>query len=127
MGLADVKNELNRFDKKQMIELLTDLCKKNVSVKECLDFFVSPNEVKLLTKYKTKVLEAFYPKRGDEIKLRDGRNAITESKSMGYHRNRFVASCCIVRNAGLNSPWNTAICIKHFIQVSNPCIIVRWL
>jgi Family of unknown function (DUF6155) len=82
MGLADIKKELNRFDKDKLIQLITELYKKNKSVKEYFDFFVNPDENALFEKYKAKVSEAFYPKRGYELKLRDGKQAIAEFKKI---------------------------------------------
>ena len=44
MGLSELKKELKKFDKAKLIELVTDLYKKNKSAKEYFDFFVNPNE-----------------------------------------------------------------------------------
>ncbi len=82
MGLADIKKELNRFDKAKLIALIAELYKKNKSVKEYFDFFVNPDEMALFEKYKTKVSEAFYPKRGYELKLKDGKQAIADFKKI---------------------------------------------
>jgi len=59
-----LKPELLKLDKKQLIELIADLYKKNKSVQEYLDFFIKPDEDGLFEKYKMKVYEAFFPKRG---------------------------------------------------------------
>jgi len=80
MGLTDLKKELEKLDKKKLIDLITDLYKKNKSVKEFLDFYTSPNEKELFNKYRDKVFEAFYPKRGFGLKLTDGKKAISEFK-----------------------------------------------
>ncbi len=80
MGLNDVKKELKKLDKNKLIDLVADLYKKNKSVKELLDFYVNPNEKELFFKYKDKVYEAFYPKRGDRFKLSDGKKAISDFK-----------------------------------------------
>ena len=77
MGLTDIKKELRKLDKEKLVELVADLYKKNKSVKELLDFFVNPNEQELFSKYKDKVYEAFYPKRGDRFRLSDGKRAIS--------------------------------------------------
>ena len=77
MGLTDIKKELRKLDKEKLVELVADLYKKNKSVKELLDFFVNPNEQELFSKYKDKVYEAFYPKRGDIFRLSDGKRAIS--------------------------------------------------
>ena len=37
----------------------------------------------MFNKYRDKVFEAFYPKRGDNIKLKDGKQAISDFKKLG--------------------------------------------
>ncbi|MEJ7626159.1 MAG: DUF6155 family protein [Ferruginibacter sp.] len=80
MSISEIKKELNKFDKKKLVEVIVDLYKKNKSVKDYFDFFVNPNETELLIKYKAKVFEAFYPKRGSDLKLKDGKQAIADFK-----------------------------------------------
>lgn len=82
MGLNEIKKELKKLDKDKLVDLITDLYKKNKSVKEFLDFFVNPNEQELFLKYKDKVYEAFYPKRGYRFKLSDGKKAISDFKKL---------------------------------------------
>jgi hypothetical protein len=82
MGLTDIKKELRKLDKEKLVDLIADLYKKNKSVKELLDFYVNPNEKELFLKYKDKVYEAFYPKRGDRFKLSDGKKAISDFKKL---------------------------------------------
>jgi len=82
MGLADLKKELRKFDKEKLVDLVADLYKKNKSVKELLDFYVNPNEKELFLKYKDKVYEVFYPRRGDRFKLSDGKKAISDFKKL---------------------------------------------
>lgn len=83
MGLSDIKKELKKFDKDKLIKLIADLYTKNKSVKEFFDFYVDPNERELFNKYRDKVLEAFYPKRGYGYKLKDGKQAISDFKKLG--------------------------------------------
>lgn len=83
MGLTDIKNELKKLDKDKLIDLVADLYKKNKSVKEFFDFYVNPNEKELFNKYRDKVFEAFYPKRGFNYKLKDGKQAISDFKKLG--------------------------------------------
>lgn len=83
MGLADLKKELQKLDKEKLIDLIGDLYKKNKSAKEFFDFYVSPNEDELFKKYRDKVFEAFYPKRGYGYKLKDGKQAINDFKKLG--------------------------------------------
>lgn len=82
MGLADIKKELKKLEKDELIDLIADLYKKNKSVKEFFDFYVNPNERELFEKYRDKIHEAFYPKRGFGYKLRDGKQAITDFKKL---------------------------------------------
>lgn len=83
MGLTDIKKELKKLDKDKLIDLIADLYKKNKSVKEFFDFYVNPNERELFEKYRDKVFEAFYPKRGNNYQLKDGKQAISDFKKMG--------------------------------------------
>jgi hypothetical protein len=83
MGLLDIKKELKKLDKDKLVDLVADLYKKNKSVKEFFDFYVNPNEKELFLKYKDKVFEAFYPKRGFGFKLKDGKQAISDFKKLG--------------------------------------------
>jgi hypothetical protein len=83
MGLIDVKKELKKLDKDKLIDLVADLYKKNKSVKEFLDFYVNPDERELYDKYRDKVYEAFFPKRGYSYKLKDGKQAISNFKKLG--------------------------------------------
>jgi len=78
MGLTDIKKELNKLDKDKLVDMVADLYKKNKSVKEYLDFFVNPNEQELFLKYKDKVYEAFFPKRGNRFRLSEGKKAISD-------------------------------------------------
>ncbi len=82
MALTDVKKELQNLDKSELINLFAELYKKNKSVKEFLDFYVNPNEKEVFKKYRDKVYEAFYPKRGYGYKLRDGKQAISDFKKL---------------------------------------------
>ena len=82
-GLNELKKELNKFDKAKLIELMAELYKKNKSVKELFDFYVNPDEKGLFKKYQNKVFESFYPKRGFNYNLKDGKQAISEFKKLG--------------------------------------------
>lgn len=83
MGLTDLKKELKKLDKDKLIDLVADLYKKNKFVKEFFDFYVNPDEKEMFNKYRDKVFEAFYPKRGDNYKLKDGKQAISDFKKLG--------------------------------------------
>lgn len=83
MSLTDIKKELKKLDKDKLIDLVADLYKKNKSVKEFFDFYVNPNERELFNKYRDKIFEAFYPRRGNNYKLKDGKQAISDFKKFG--------------------------------------------
>jgi hypothetical protein len=80
MGLSDIKKELKKLDKDTLIDLIADLYKKDKTVKELFDFYLNPNEQELFEKYRTKVYEAFYPKRGFGFNLKEGKKAISDFK-----------------------------------------------
>lgn len=83
MGLTNIKNELKKLDKNKLVDLVADLYKKNKSVKEYFDFYINPDERALFDKYHDKVYEAFYPKRGFGLKLKDGKQAISDFRKLG--------------------------------------------
>ncbi len=87
MGLTNIKKELKKLDKDKLIDLVADLYQKNKSVKEFFDFYVNPNERELFEKYRDKVFEAFYPKRGYNFKLKDAKQAISDFKKLGASLN----------------------------------------
>lgn len=78
-----LKNDLTKLDKKALIEIIADLYKKNKTVKEYLDFYFKPDENGLFEKYKVKVYESFYPKRGFGYSLKQGKQCISEFKKLG--------------------------------------------
>lgn len=82
MGLIEIKKELKKLDKDKLIDLVAELYKKNKSVKEFFDFYMNPNERELFNKYRDKVFEAFYPKRGYTYKLKEGKQAISDFKKL---------------------------------------------
>ncbi len=83
MGLREVKTELNKLEKADLIKHITELYKKFKPVKEYFDFYVNPNEKELLKQYKEKVTEGFFPKRGYQLKLSISRKAINDFKKLG--------------------------------------------
>ncbi len=64
------------------MSLISELYNKNKSVKEYLEFYIKPDEKAILKKYKLKVREAFYPKRGFGFKLASGKKAISEFRKL---------------------------------------------
>jgi len=83
MGFYEIKKELQGLDNKELIKHIGELYKKFPAVKEYFDFFVSTDEVELLERYKSKVREGFYPKRGYQLKLSTSRKAINDFKKLG--------------------------------------------
>ncbi len=83
MGLREVKIELKKLDNETLIKHISELYKKYKPVKEYFDFYVNPNEEKILEQYKEKVREGFYPKRGFALKLSISRKAINDFKKLG--------------------------------------------
>ncbi len=83
MGLREVKSELNKLEKETLIKHISELYKKFKPVKEYFDFYVNPDENKILEQYKEKVREGVYPKRGDRLSLSISRKAINDFKKLG--------------------------------------------
>ena len=82
MGLSHIKKELRKLDKDKIIEIISDLYKKYKPVKDYLDFFVNPNEKKLLLEYRDKIFYSFFPARGYNFKLKDAKKAIADFKKL---------------------------------------------
>jgi len=80
MSQASLKKELKHLEKEHLVELVLDIYKRSKEAKAFLDFFVDPNEKELFEKYKNKVYEAFYPKKGYKVKIAQGKKAISEFK-----------------------------------------------
>mgnify|MGYP001201085764 CR=1 FL=1 len=83
MSLGDLKKELKKLNKAEIIEVVADLYKKNKSVRDFFDFYVTPDEGALYDKYHDKIFEAFFPKRGFNYSLKAGKQAIAEFKKLG--------------------------------------------
>ena len=83
MGLREVKKELKKLDKKQLVDLIGDFYKKNKAAREFFNFYVNPDENELLEKYRDKVFEAFYPRSGFNYSLKKGKQAINDFKKLG--------------------------------------------
>jgi len=83
MGLRELKSELKKQDKETLIKYISDLYKRYKPVKEYFDFHINPDEKRLVEKYKEKVNEGFYPKRGRNLNLAASRKAINEFKKYG--------------------------------------------
>ena len=83
MGLKEVKSELSKLDKTTLIKHISELYKKYKPVKEYFDFYVNPDENKILDQYKEKVTEGFFPKKGYQLKLSISRKAINDFRKLG--------------------------------------------
>ena len=82
MGLKEIKEELLNQDKDILVKHLLELYKKYDSVKEYFNFYINPNEDDLLKKYKEKVREGFFPKRGMRLQLSLSRKAINDFRKL---------------------------------------------
>lgn len=87
MGIRDLKKELKKLDKDGLINLISDLYKKDKAKKEFLDFYVEPNERELFHKYQDIVFEAFYPVHGYQLKLKHGKRQFQILKNSTLHQN----------------------------------------
>ncbi|MFP4459111.1 MAG: DUF6155 family protein [Candidatus Zixiibacteriota bacterium] len=83
MGLRQVKAELKKLKKDTLINLIGELYKNFKPVKEYLEFYMNPDEEKILEQYKEKVREGFFPKRGYRLRLSISRKAINSFKKLG--------------------------------------------
>ncbi len=48
MGLREIKSEINKLNKEELIKHISELYKKYQPVKEYFDFYLNPDEKKLL-------------------------------------------------------------------------------
>ncbi|BAU52858.1 DUF6155 family protein [Mucilaginibacter gotjawali] len=78
-----IKTELGKLEKSALVEIICDLYKKNKAVQEYLNFHIKPDEDGLFEKYRAKVYEAFFPKRGFGYNLKQGKQSITDFKKLG--------------------------------------------
>jgi hypothetical protein len=90
MGLKEIKEELLNQDKNTLVKHLVELYNKYDSVKEYFNFYINPNEDELLKKYKEKVREGFYPKRGMRLKLSLSRKAISDFSKLEPSKEKYA-------------------------------------
>lgn len=83
MSLTDLKKELQKLEKPQLIALLGELYKKQKAAKEYLDFYFEPNEAALLATHCERVRRAFSLKGGYDYNLRQGKAAISDFRKLG--------------------------------------------
>jgi len=102
MGKTELKRELRKLDKDQLIGLISDLYKKENSVQKLLDFYVNPNEKELFSEYRHAVITAFYPECGYEIKLHKGRQAISDFGKYGPSSHLLADLMLVYVETGVN-------------------------
>lgn len=82
MGLREIKAKLKTMKKDDIINLISELYKKNKPVKEQLDFWLQPNEDEQHQKYRIKILKAIYPENVKKPKLREAKQAIADFRKL---------------------------------------------
>lgn len=78
MSLSSLKKELQHFDKSALESIILDLYSKSKENKDYLEYFQNPDEEKLLDKYKTKVSDYIFPKRGYRAKIAKAKAVLRE-------------------------------------------------
>ena len=81
MGLAETRKELKKLTKDKLIELISELYKKEKTAKEFFDFHADPNEKALFETYREKMYAVFNPKRG-RYSLLDAKKVISDFKKL---------------------------------------------
>lgn len=85
MSKVQLKKELQKLTKEQLVEQILDLYDKNKSIKEFYDFYLNPkNEKELVKKYKKIIRKEFnveHPERGAE-KFSVAKRAISDFRSL---------------------------------------------
>lgn len=81
MSLSLVKNHLNNLSKSEAIGIISELYNKFDNVKEYLDYFINPQEDKLLEKYKKIINDEFMPLKGfGKARIAIAKKAISDFK-----------------------------------------------
>lgn len=80
MGIREIKQELNNFEKDKLVSMLVDLYKKNKFVKEYLNHFVNLDENKIFELYKSKLCEELYPSTHRKYNLSKAQSVLSEFK-----------------------------------------------
>ncbi len=62
MSKAQLKKQLLTLNKEQLVEQILELYESYKPVKEFYSFYLNPNEIELFEKYKTIIVNEFYPK-----------------------------------------------------------------
>ena len=80
MGIKEFKVELEMLDKRRLIELISEMHRKDKNARKFLDYYLNPDESRLFEEHKARIREGFFPKRGDALKLSIARQAINNFK-----------------------------------------------
>ena len=81
MSKRNLKKELQKHTKEQLVEQIMDLYKKYKPVREYYDFYLNPNEKELFEKYREIITTEFYPKRGEpKMRFSVAKKAIADFK-----------------------------------------------
>jgi hypothetical protein len=84
MSLTQVKKELNRMDKAELVKLVADLYSKVPAAKEFLDIYASGNVKDLAEKHKREIERYVYPKGRDMVmREAEARKLIRTVRKMG--------------------------------------------
>jgi hypothetical protein len=83
MPSPNLKKELQKLTREQLIEQIMDLYKKYKPVKEYYDFYLNPNEKELFEKYREIITNEFYPKKGEpKTRFSVAKKAIADFKAL---------------------------------------------
>lgn len=84
MSVRELKKELNKLTKEQLIKHIIELNKKYKPVQEYHKFFLSFDVESATEKFKETITNEFYPLRGmPKMRLSVARKAISEAKKIG--------------------------------------------
>ena len=101
MSLTDLKKELRKLDKSKIIDLISDMYKKHKPIKEYLDFYVNPDEGGLIEAYHDKILDSFYPTRG-QINIKKAKDAISTFKKLDVGKDSYADLLLFYVETGIN-------------------------
>jgi hypothetical protein len=80
MGLRELKSKIKALKTDELVSLIAQLYKLNKTNKDYLDFWLKPNEQELYDKYHSIIVECFYPRHGNKLKLTEAKKAISDFK-----------------------------------------------
>jgi hypothetical protein len=83
MEQSDIKEKFKDLDKAQLIDLIADLYKKNISIRDYVDYYDNREHTTLLKTHREKVYQAFYPKNGSKSNPLDAKKAINNFRKLG--------------------------------------------